>query len=134
MTGCSTVMVTIDGLRLESLNRPMFGASRGAVFARARRVRELRQSVRSHVLPHVGTGELRAIEITRISPRRLDDDNLVGACKPVLDGIADAWEVNDRTFVIVGDREGVRVTARQDSYGPKRFGLIVRLLLEDRCL
>jgi len=121
MTGCSTVMVTIDGLRLESLNRPMFGASRGAVFARARRVRELRQSVRSHVLPHVGTGELRAIEITRISPRRLD-------------GIADAWEVNDRTFVIVGDREGVRVTARQDSYGPKRFGLIVRLLLEDRCL
>ncbi len=28
--------------------------------------------------------------------RRLDDDNLAGACKPLRDGIADAFGLNDR--------------------------------------
>ncbi len=134
MSDLVVVNVRMDGLKLESLNKPFLGASRSAVFARARTIRELRQAVRSHVLPHVATGELRTIEIARVAPRRLDDDNLIGACKPVLDGIADAWEVNDRTFVIVGDRDGVPVTVRQVSEAPKRYALVVTLGLEDRHL
>ena len=36
------------------------------------------------------------VTITRLSPRQLDSDNLVGACKHVRDGVADALGVNDR--------------------------------------
>jgi len=35
------------------------------------------------------------LTITRVAPRRLDDDNLRGALKAVRDGIADALSVND---------------------------------------
>lgn len=36
------------------------------------------------------------VEICRIAPRPLDDDNLASACKAVRDGIADALGIDDR--------------------------------------
>lgn len=35
------------------------------------------------------------IELTRLAPRRLDDDNLRGALKAVRDGVADALGIDD---------------------------------------
>lgn len=36
------------------------------------------------------------VTITRIAPRKLDDDNLVGSCKSVRDGIAYRLGIDDR--------------------------------------
>ncbi len=36
------------------------------------------------------------VTITRIAPRKLDDDNCVRACKAVRDGVADAFGLDDR--------------------------------------
>jgi hypothetical protein len=38
--------------------------------------------------------------LTRVCSGKLDDDNLVGAFKPVRDGVADALGIDDRVFVI----------------------------------
>lgn len=35
------------------------------------------------------------VTLTRVGPRKLDDDNLQGACKPTRDGVADALGVDD---------------------------------------
>ena len=40
--------------------------------------------------------------IVRVSSGRLDDDNLVGACKGIRDGIAEALGFDDRLFTIGG--------------------------------
>lgn len=37
-----------------------------------------------------------SVTLTRISPRELDSDNAVGALKHVRDGVADAYDVDDR--------------------------------------
>lgn len=126
----STVIpIRIEGLRLEGLNRRQFGASQKAVFAKSRAIAAVRDSVATHCLRFVRFGRLEAIRVTRISAGTLDDDNLVGACKPVLDGIAKAFGVNDKTFVILGDREGVKVTPLQRSEGRGKFALEIHLTL-----
>lgn len=79
--------ITIElPLRIESVaNRREHWA------ARARRTKQHRiaaLAVRPHPLP-------RVVTITRIAPRRLDDDNLVGGAKALRDGIADRLGVDD---------------------------------------
>ena len=68
--------------------------------------------------------ELESITLSRRSSRRLDDDNLIAASKAPLDGIALAFGVDDRTFVIVGDRPGIRVYFEQ-AKGP--YGVAITL-------
>jgi hypothetical protein len=41
-------------------------------------------------------GTRLVVVLTRVSPRALDSDNLVGSCKHVRDGVADWLEVDDR--------------------------------------
>lgn len=63
--------------------------------------RELRVLARSLVGPQIHawspTTDAPRLVVTlrRIGPRRLDDDNLAGAFKPVRDGIADALRLDD---------------------------------------
>lgn len=123
------VTVRAEPLKLSSLNLHTFGASKGAGFARARRTREVRDTVRVLVEPHVGEGRLESFTITRVGAGTLDDDNLVGACKPVLDGIADAFGLNDRSFVLLGDRPGIHWRPAQRSEGRGRFAVILDLVL-----
>ena len=40
------------------------------------------------------------VTITRIAPRSLDDDNLVGSAKHVRDGVADALGIDDRSPLV----------------------------------
>ena len=63
------------------------------------------------------------VVITRIAPRSLDDDNLVGSAKATRDGIADALGVNDRdprvTWIVRGEKGkpktyGVRIELHHD--------------------
>jgi hypothetical protein len=35
------------------------------------------------------------ITITRIAPRKFDDDNCIAGCKPIRDGVADAFGLRD---------------------------------------
>lgn len=51
-------------------------------------------------LPALEFGEAIPLTITFIQPdrRHRDRDNLLAACKPGLDGVADALEVNDARF------------------------------------
>jgi hypothetical protein len=44
--------------------------------------------------------------IVRVSSGRLDDDNLIGACKGVRDGIAEALGFDDELFSVVGAEPG----------------------------
>ena len=68
-----------------------------------------------------------AVHLTRVAPSKLDDDNLTGAFKPVCDGLADALEVNDRIFVIHGDRPGPRLTFEQRSEGRANYAIVLEL-------
>lgn len=51
--------------------------------------------------PHLPESGDIALQITFFPPdkRRRDRDNLIASLKAAMDGIADAWEVNDSRFV-----------------------------------
>lgn len=92
-----------EGLKLVSPNR-IRGLTRGAALAQAakvKRVRELGLLVTRGKVPILAlTGPVvyKArvhITITRIAPRFFDDDNFVSSCKPLRDGISDAFGLKD---------------------------------------
>ena len=70
---------------------------------------------------------LVSIHFVRVAPGTLDDTNLVAAFKPVEDGVARAVGVDDRDFVIVGDRPGVPVTFAQEKRGAGVWGVEIVL-------
>lgn len=47
------------------------------------------------------TGGRLIVQLTRVAPRELDDDNLRGALKAFRDGVATALKVDDRTPLVV---------------------------------
>ena len=74
----------------------------GPLRRRAKRVKNQRLAARLALLPYAH--ELRAlaalggvirVELVRVSPRKLDSDNLQGALKAVRDGVADALGLDD---------------------------------------
>lgn len=76
---------------------------------RARRAKEQRRVAYmwTPLLPRLGFP--LTITLTRISPRKLDDDNLRSALKSVRDGIADRLEIDDRDSRVTweyGQRKG----------------------------
>ena len=62
-----------------------------------------------------------AITFRRFGPRRLDDDNLVASLKDPIDAVALALGANDKTFVMFGDRPGIRLNVEQVS--GREYGL-----------
>lgn len=58
--------------------------------------------VRSGLLgqPPTDTSGRLAIELTRLAPRKLDSDNLAGACKSIRDGVADALGIDDGSELV----------------------------------
>lgn len=77
------------------------GASQGAVYARAERVKTHRQvgfAAGQLFRPHLASVRARyfVVRLTRMAPRAMDDDNLANAFKSVRDGVASALGVNDR--------------------------------------
>lgn len=77
---------TILPLRIESCANLREHWAKRAKRAKAHRTAAL--AIPKHPLPCTVT-------ITRIAPRRLDDDNLAGGCKALRDGIADRLGVAD---------------------------------------
>jgi hypothetical protein len=61
------------------------------------------------------------VELIRIGPKKLDGDNLQGACKAVRDGVAEALEIDDgsdRLTWVYGQERGaygVRITVSRFS-------------------
>jgi len=62
------------------------------------------------------------VRITRIGPRRMDDDNCIGGCKGVRDGLADAFGVDD------GDPR-IRWAYGQESRGRGVYAVLVEVLV-----
>ena len=92
-----------EGLKLVSPNR-IRGLTRGAALAQAAKVKRVRELgllvTRGNVPPLAITGPMvfKAmvhVTITRIAPRFFDDDNFVSSCKPLRDGISDAFSLKD---------------------------------------
>lgn len=64
--------------------------------ARSRRVRKERGAAHLTVKHKQGKPDLPVIvTMIRLSAGKLDDDNLLGACKGIRDGIADAYGIAD---------------------------------------
>lgn len=82
-----TPFTTTIPLRLESLLNMRLGFRK-----KAKLVKELRAW---GVVVPLGMPVPCTVLLTRIAPRKLDDDNLQGAFKPLRDGIADRLRVND---------------------------------------
>lgn len=90
---------------------------------RHRRRKQQRLAAAKGVAPALGSipgrGDIK-VRLTRISPRKLDDDNLQGALKGVRDGVADAFGIDDgpdtrlKWFYLQekGERIGVRIEIR----------------------
>lgn len=70
--------------------------------AKADRIAKQRRAVQYHGRSHVKSQLLPMISVslTRISPRRLDDDNLQGALKAVRDEVASMLRVDDATELL----------------------------------
>lgn len=60
------------------------------------------------------------VTLTRIAPRRLDDDNLTSACKATRDGVADWLQTDDRD-------EHVTWRYGQRSAGAKVYAVEIRI-------
>lgn len=98
LSRASVAQYTAHHLRLDSVANGR-GASRGATFAKAARVRtQRREGFRAGELfaRMFPAASFRVVRLTRISPRLLDSDNLEGALKAVRDGVADGMGINDR--------------------------------------
>jgi hypothetical protein len=67
--------------------------------ARARRVKNQRAKVMAKV-PTWGGGPLLFVRLTRVAPRRLDDDNLAGALKGHRDAVAARLRVDDASPLV----------------------------------
>ena len=92
-----------EGLKLVSPNR-IRGLTRGAALAQAAKVKRVRELgllvTRGSLSPLAITGPMvfKArvhVTITRIAPRFFDDDNFISSCKPLRDGISDAFSLKD---------------------------------------
>jgi hypothetical protein len=73
---------------------------------------------------HAARAQLPALPVTvtltRIAPRTLDDDNLRGAAKALRDGVADAYQVDDRDPRIVWAYD-------QRRGKPREYGVEIRI-------
>lgn len=89
-----TVSVPIPGLKLETVNR------REHHMTRARRVKQQRNLVtlvlRGTVAAQMMLVAPLVVTITRLGPRRLDDDNATGSAKAVRDAVAKTLGIDDR--------------------------------------
>lgn len=94
----------------------------GATFMEATRIKTLRTSVRrgvesgldAYVALHGVRPALARLRVVRLSNGKLDDTNLVGACKPIEDGVADAFGVNDKHFSMFGEAGKIAYEPRQE--------------------
>ena len=92
------LVTTIDGVLLKSPNGGAGFVSRGGMFANAKRIRELRQTIYLRVLAMVGRRKVTGIPrvtLTRLSAGELDVDNLHAACKPCWDSVARGLGLKD---------------------------------------
>lgn len=105
-----TVSVPIPGLRLASLNVREHWATRARRVARERNLVTL--VLRGTVAAQMMLVAPLVVTITRIGPRRLDDDNATGSAKAVRDAIATALGVDDRD-----DRVCWRVEQASGAFG-----------------
>jgi hypothetical protein len=94
----TVVQVWIPGIKLQSLNQTFRGASRGARMAAAAKAKQQRQSVALVFYRHARPALPLVCTVTRVAPGRgLDPhDNLPGACKHIVDGVAAWLEIDDR--------------------------------------
>ena len=93
------VTVRIDGLELKPINRSAV-ISRGGRMAQAAATRKTRNRVKLEIIAAVGLDSPAPsrVVVTRLSFGTLDRGAVWEACKPVWDGIADA-------FTLTSDRE-----------------------------
>lgn len=97
----AAIQCTIPGLRLDNPLNGSQGTSRKAMFAAATRRKKTRAQAMWHVRAAMTPTWLRVawreihVTITRVSPGKLDGDNLEAACKSVRDGVADALGFKD---------------------------------------
>jgi len=88
--------VLIPGMRLESLaNKREHWTKKAARAKTQRRAAHMELWGCGAQLPPLAGIKRINVEITRIAPRALDDDNLAISCKHVRDGIADWAKCDD---------------------------------------
>ena len=78
-----------------------------------KRARIQRAAGLAYTLAALGAQRLRlrlpvAVKMIRVSPRLLDDDNLLGAFKSMRDGVADAFRVDDSPRGLITWKYGQR--------------------------
>lgn len=101
--------------------------------AKAKRVKVQRDKARL-LCPRWTGGALLVVELVRVAPRQLDDDNLRGALKGTRDGIAARLGVDDGSALVewrYGQEKGeecVRVTVRAHGSTVKSQQLLTEAL------
>ena len=123
MVGDALVCV-VPGFKLESLNTSFRGVTRGAMFAKAAKIKKLREAVMMVLRLRFGTPPKPPllVTITRIAPCELDDDNLAGSAKNVRDSVAKWLGVDDRT-----KRSGVHWRYKQTRGRVREYGVGIRI-------
>lgn len=135
--GRATMKIAIKGMRLVNGTNER-GLTRGAAMAKANRIAKQRAAGCHNVIAHAGgISKARAmlpviVTIVRIAPRKLDLGNLWASVKPVQDGIADAFGVDDReggpiTWRVAQRKGGVREYGCEVLIEPREDGTITGL-------
>lgn len=113
-------------LRIESPLNGSQGISRGAAMGKARKRREQRQAVRWTIMALTRSEAVKLpvnVVITRVAPRKLDDDNFRAGAKSVRDGVADAFCIRD-------DDERIAFHYEQARGEPKQY--VTRITIAQR--
>lgn len=87
---------------------------------KAKRVEAQKRATRS-MCPAWTGGSLLVVTLTRVAPRRLDDDNLRGALKSVRDAVASWLRVDDASPLVrweYGQEKGTGASVRVEVRGP----------------
>lgn len=107
-------------------------ATRGGRMAAARKAKRQREETTLTLLARGRPpGEAWTITLTRVAPRRLDDDNLARALKAIRDGVADYLLPANRGNKVrrwADDSDG-RITWRYDQTrgAPKTYAVRIRI-------
>jgi hypothetical protein len=133
-----TLLILIANTKLESLNvtnrfagarlSPEMMRMMIAGDANKRKGRTLRTIAAIEQAHVVERGEPSLTTITRIASRSLDDDNLIGACKAIRDGIAEALLFDDARFSVAHDEGKLALDYKQARAGARKtYAVLIEL-------
>lgn len=94
--------------------------------AKHRREKNLRQAVKLFLGPQIKPPLPAIVELIRVAPRSLDEDNLAAAMKPAIDAVAD-WLIPGLAPGRADGHKDIKIKLDQRKAGVKEYALEIKI-------